>query len=181
MPGLSIFAVNYPQHPLKVLGWPEHISAALAELGVCYEQCLPALPLNRDSSDADVLAAYTAPLKQLLESSDGVSAQLVRINHGQAPAHAPHGQCIDEHGHDEDERHLFVAGQALLSLHAGDTVYQLMCEKGDLLVIPAGIYHWLDFGNQDNCVVIRVTGSEQGAQVKLSGDLIAASFARLED
>ena len=181
MPCLSVFSTSQAQHPYKVLGWPEHVIAALAEAGVHYEQCLPAMPLSRDSSDEDVLAAYAEAVAQLLESSAGLAVQLVRISHGQAPAHAPHAQSLEEHSHDEDERHLFVAGQALLSLHVGDTVYQLLCEKGDLLILPAGILHWLDFGAEENCVVIRVLGSEQGAQVKLSGDPLAANFARLED
>ena len=181
MPSLSVFSATHPQQPYKVLGWPEHVSATLAELGVRYEQYLPAMPLNRDSSDASILEAYAAPVTQLLESRADLSVQLLRISHGQAPVQAPHGQCLEAHSHDEAECHLLVAGQALFSLHAGATVYQLLCEKGDLLVIPAGICHWLDFGSQDNCVVIRVLGSEQGAQVVLSGDPIAADFARLED
>ena len=60
-------------------------------------------------------------------------------------------------------------------------VFQLLCERGDLLVIPAGTRHWLDVGSQENCVLIRVLGSVEGGQVTLSGDPIAAGFARLED
>lgn len=181
MPCLSVFAAAHPQHPLKVLGWPEHVSSTLAELGLHYVQCFPAQPLNRASSDAEVLQAYAAPVAQLLAMGNGMTVQLVRISHGQPPADAPHGHCLDEHSHSADERHLMVAGQMLLSLHVDDSVYQLLCEKGDLIVIPAGMRHWLDVGTQDNCVMIRVTGSTQGEEIGLSGNPIATGFPRLED
>jgi 1,2-dihydroxy-3-keto-5-methylthiopentene dioxygenase len=181
MPCLSVFAAANPQHPDKVLGWPEHVSITLAEVGVRYVQCVAAQPLNMTSSDEAVLQAYAAPVAQLLALDAGLSVQLVRIRHGQPLANAPHGHCLDEHSHSEDERHLFVAGQALLSLHVGDRVYQLLCERGDLLVIPAGIRHWLDLGAQDNCMMIRLRGSAEGERVELSGEPIAAAFARLED
>lgn len=181
MPSLSVFSASLPQQPGKVFGWPEHVSATLAELGVYYAHCLPVTPLNKTSNDAEVLDAYAAPVAQMLGMGAGLSAQVVRISHGQAPLDAPHGHCLDEHSHSEDERHLFVAGQALLSLHAGEMVFQLLCERGDLLVIPAGTRHWLDVGSQENCVLIRVLGSVEGGQVTLSGDPIAAGFARLED
>ena len=181
MPCLSVFSAANPQHPDKVLGWPEHVSITLAEVGVRYVQCVAAQPLNMTSSDEAVLEAYAAPVAQLLGLDAGLSVQLVRISHGQPPANAPHGHCLDEHSHSEDERHLFVAGQALLGLHVGDRVYQLLCGRGDLVVIPAGTRHWLDFGEQANCVMIRLQGSARGEQVELSGESISAEFSRLED
>lgn len=181
MPCLSVFSADHPQQPGKVLGWPEHVRDALAQVGVRYAQNHPLVPLHRGCSDAEVLAAYAQPVAQLQQERSGLRVQVVRIDGIAQPPGAPHAHCLDEHSHAEDELHLFVSGQALLSLHVAEQVFQLLCEKGDLLLIPAGSRHWFDYGEQPRCVSIRLLGREQAGLVELSGEPIARRFARLDD
>ena len=171
MPCLSVYAEDHPQQPYKVLGLPEHISAELARVGVHYVQCLPEQPLGAKPTDAEVVAAYQSCVQSLRELSGYQQLQLVR--------ESVHTQCLDEHSHSGAEVHLFVAGQALIGLHAAGMVYELICEKGDALVIPAGTRHWFDGGEPAHWVAIRLLGSAEDASVKLSGDPIASRFSRL--
>jgi 1,2-dihydroxy-3-keto-5-methylthiopentene dioxygenase len=181
MPCLSVYAEDHPQQPFKVLGLPEHISAMLAEIGVHYLQCQPELPLAAAPTEAEVLAAYQSSVRQLRELSGYQHQQLVRQMAEQPARGGWHAQCLDEHSHAEDEVHLFVAGQALIGLHGAGMVFELLCEKGDGLVIPAGTRHWFDGGEPAHWVAIRLFGSQQDVSVKLSGDPIASRFARFND
>ena len=144
MPCLSVYAEDHPQQPYKVLGLPEHISAELARVGVHYAHCLPEQALGAKPTDAEVLAAYQSCVQPLRELSGYQQLQLVR--------ESVHTQCLDEHSHSGAEVHLFVAGQALIGLHAAGMVYELICEKGDALVIPAGPRHWFDAALTDQVV-----------------------------
>lgn len=35
----------------------------------------------------------------------------------------------------------------LFSLHIGDYVYAVLCERNDLITVPAGMPHWFDGGS----------------------------------
>ena len=76
---------------------------------------------------------------------------------------------------------LFVAGRGLVSLHLDEHVYELLCERGDLLTLPAGTRHWLDFGEPATVGVIRLHKPAQGDAIQLTGDAIASQFSRLEE
>ncbi|MNH47959.1 Acireductone dioxygenase [compost metagenome] len=56
-----------------------------------------------------------------------------------------------------------------------------MCEKGDLIGVPAGVRHWLDLGEEPRFVAIRVFNQAQGSVANFTGDKIAADFPRLDD
>ena len=43
----------------------------------------------------------------------------------------------------------------LFSLHVGDKVYEVLCEKGDLIVVPDSATHWFDMGPAPRFVAIR--------------------------
>ena len=179
MPCLSVYAEDHPQQPYKVLGLPEHISAELARVGVHYAHCLPEQALGAAPAEAEVVAAYQSSVQPLRELSGYQQLQLIRQPAEQPTGGECHAQCLDEHSHAGAEVHLFVAGQALIGLHAAGMVYELICEKGDALVIPAGTRHWFDGGEPAHWVAIRLLGSAEDASVKLSGDPIASRFSRL--
>ncbi len=181
MPCLSVYAEDHPQQPFKVLGLPEHISAQLAQIGVHYDQCKPDQPLAGTPTEAEVLAAYQSSVRLLRQISGFEQLQLARQPAEVTPEGKSNARCLDEHSHTGAEVHLFVAGQALIGLHAAGMVCELICEKGDLLVIPAGTLHWFDDGEPAHWVAIRLLGNAQESDVKLSGDPIASRFARFNE
>jgi 1,2-dihydroxy-3-keto-5-methylthiopentene dioxygenase len=54
---------------------------------------------------------------------------------------------LAEHTHSEDEIRFFVDGKGLFWFHLDEEeVFNLLCERGDLISVPAGTKHWFDAG-----------------------------------
>jgi 1,2-dihydroxy-3-keto-5-methylthiopentene dioxygenase len=86
---------------------------------------------------------------------------------------------LNEHRHSEDEVRFFVAGQGLFSLHLDDRVYEVLCEKGDLIGVPDNTRHWFDMGPNPNFVAIRIFTNPAGWVADFTGSDIAQQFPRL--
>jgi 1,2-dihydroxy-3-keto-5-methylthiopentene dioxygenase len=48
----------------------------------------------------------------------------------------------------------FVDGSGLFTLHVGDRIYEIRCEKGDLIGVPDSTLHWFDMGPEPRFVAI---------------------------
>ena len=180
MSRLSVYHESLPALPNKVLSQPEHISATLAELGVQFAQW-PRVQLPADADDAAILAAYREPLAALQAAGDYPRVEISRVCPDQADRAELRDRYLAEHRHAGAEARFFVAGQGLFSLHIADHVYEILCERGDLLVIPANTWHWFDMGERPSYVTLRLLGQADGWQAEYSGDEIASRFNRLED
>ena len=88
---------------------------------------------------------------------------------------------LAEHTHGEDEVRVFVAGQGLFSLHVGGRVYEVLCNRGDLIGVPAGAAHWFDMGPNPHFVAIRLFNNPEGWVARFTGSDIADRFSRLEN
>lgn len=180
MSRLSVYHESLPALPNKVLSQPEHISATLAELGVQFAQW-PRVQLPADADDAAILAACREPLAALQAAGDYPRVEISRVCPDQADRAELRDRYLAEHRHAGAEARFFVAGQGLFSLHIADHVYEILCERGDLLVIPANTWHWFDMGERPSYVTLRLLGQADGWQAEYSGDEIASRFNRLED
>jgi 1,2-dihydroxy-3-keto-5-methylthiopentene dioxygenase len=87
---------------------------------------------------------------------------------------------LEEHRHNEDEVRFFVAGQGLFTLHIDDHVYAVLCEKDDLISVPAGTPHWFDMSESPSFVAIRLFDNPDGWVAHFTGVDIAQRFPRLE-
>jgi 1,2-dihydroxy-3-keto-5-methylthiopentene dioxygenase len=131
---LSVYAVDSPELPNKVLDHEDDIAATLAEVGVYYSR-RPAL--------ARLLAAATggerpAELVELMNEHALHALQLLELDVPD-PAWLPlEQQCL------EPELRLFLHDQVLFCMHAEGCVFALHCSAGDLLHLPAGSRSWLD-------------------------------------
>lgn len=180
MSRLSVYHESLPALPNKVLSQPEYISATLAELGVQFAQW-PRVQLPADADDAAILAAYREPLAALQAAGDYPRVEISRVCPDQADRAELRDRYLAEHRHAGAEARFFVAGQGLFSLHIADHVYEILCERGDLLVIPANTWHWFDMGERPSYVTLRLLWQADGWQAEYSGDEIASRFNRLED
>ena len=180
MSRLSVYHESLPALPNKVLSQPEHISATLAELGVQFAQW-PRVQLPADADDAAILAAYREPLAALQAAGDYPRVEISSVCPDQADRAELRDRYLAEHRHAGAEARFFVAGQGLFSLHIADHVYEILCERGDLLVIPANTWHWFDMGERPCYATLRLLGQANGWQAEYSGDEIASRFNRLED
>ena len=88
---------------------------------------------------------------------------------------------LSEHIHTEDEVRFFVDGKGLFSLHIDEKVYEVLCEKGDLISVPAHTKHWFDMGPEPQLVAIRFFNNPEGWVAHYSGNDIADRYSRLEN
>jgi 1,2-dihydroxy-3-keto-5-methylthiopentene dioxygenase len=173
---VAVYHAASPDTPNKVLTHADDITATLAEHGVRFERWQPS-PIHKGASEAEMIAAYQPQIDALGYAAVAVFS--VTSDHPQKDE--LRGQFLDERRYSEDEVRFFIAGQGLFTLHLGDYVFAVRCEKNDLLVIPAGIPHWFDMGENPHLVTLHVFNSAQGAVPLFTGDDIASRFPGLDD
>ncbi|KTC63503.1 acireductone dioxygenase [Pseudomonas fluorescens ABAC62] len=173
---VAVYHVESPDTPNKVLTHFDDIAATLAEHGVRFERWQPG-PVEKGASDAQMIAACQPQLDAL--GYCDVAVFSVTSEHQQKDE--LRARFLDEHRYSEDQARFFIAGQGLSSLHIGDYVYVVRCEKNDLLVIPAGVAHWFDIGENPHLVTLHLFNSAQGAVPAFTGDAIARRFPGLDD
>ncbi|ORL66244.1 oxidase [Pseudomonas putida] len=174
---LSVFHTSSPEVPNKVLTHHDDIAATLAEQGVRFVRRPHELRIRPGTSRDEVLAEGRGLLDELMTEYGSVAFSLLDRD-GQAPAEA---DLRDEHVHEAEEVFAVVTGRAQLSLRMGDQVYAVLCEKGDVLVVPAGARRWFDLGDNPFCLALRLFGSEQGVQARYTGDASARAFAGMDE
>jgi 1,2-dihydroxy-3-keto-5-methylthiopentene dioxygenase len=180
MSSLTVYHQTSAQLPNKVLTHLEDIAATLADFGVRFERWQAAMPLTPDADQDQLIDAYRAPLDELMAERGLAQVQVVRMDNRQPLPPELRAERLAEHSYDQDEVCLFVAGRGLFSLHVDDYVYALLCEKNDLIVIPAGIKRWFDMGEHPHFVTIRLFNAPQAA-AHFTGDAIADAFPGLDD
>jgi 1,2-dihydroxy-3-keto-5-methylthiopentene dioxygenase len=181
MSSLSVYHVSSPEIPNKVLTHLEDIQSTLAERGVHFERWQAAAAINASTSHEALIAAYREPIDKLMTERGYTTADVRSVSSDHPPMDAMRATLLEEHRIDEDLVRFFVTGRGLFSLHIDDYVYAVLCEKNDLISVPAGVKHWFDMGEHPHFTVIRLFKSPQGCEAKLTGDDIAGQFPRLED
>lgn len=176
MSSLSVYHETLAEQPNKVLTHVEDIASTLAEVGVRFERVQGVAPVAPGANPDEVAAACRAQIDQLMAERGCATAQVLSVGRER-----PHddAQQRDEHRLASDEVRLVVAGRALFTLHIDDYVYAIVCEKHDLISIPAGTRQWSDLGERPQLVVIRLFAGAEGATA--TGDAIASRFAGLDD
>lgn len=173
---VAVYHIATPDTPNKVLTHFDDIASTLAEHAVRFERWQPS-PIEKGASEAEMIAAYQPQIDALGYGF----AQVLSVT-GDHPQHVElRAQFRDERRYSEDEVRFFMAGQGLFTLHIGDYVYSVRCEKNDLLVIPAGVPHWFDMGENPHCVTLRLFNKTVSAVPELTGDDIAVRFPGLDD
>ena len=75
------------------------------------------------------------------------TADVISINARTENYGAIRAKFLAEHIHTEDEIRFFVDGQGYFWFNLeGAPVFNLLCQKGDLISVPAGSKHWFDAG-----------------------------------
>lgn len=173
---VAVYAIATPDTPNKVLTHFDDIVSTLAEHAVRFARWQPA-PIEKGASDADMIAAYQPQIDAL-----GYAAvDVFRASSDPAQNAELRAQYLNERRYSEDAVHFFIAGQGQFNLHLGDYVYAVRCEKNDLLVIPAGMPHWFDIGENPHCVTLGMFNTAKGCEPQLTGDTIADGFPGLDD
>jgi 1,2-dihydroxy-3-keto-5-methylthiopentene dioxygenase len=181
MSRLSVYHESTPQLPNKVLTHAEDIAATLAEVGVRFERWQACAPIAPGASQEEVIAAYRHEIDKLMSEQGYVTVDVISLDRSHPQKAELRAKFLDEHTHGEDEVRFFVAGRGLFTLHVGEQVYAVLCEKNDLISVPAGTRHWFDMGEEPHFVAIRLFNNPEGWVAQFTGDSIAKNFPPLED
>ncbi|NVZ69838.1 1,2-dihydroxy-3-keto-5-methylthiopentene dioxygenase [Pseudomonas costantinii] len=173
---VAVYHAATPDTPNKVLTHVDDITSTLAEHSVRFERWQPSA-IAKGASDAEMIAAYQEQIDVLGYGS----VQVLSVT-GDHPQKAElRAQFLEERRYGDDEVRFFIAGQGLFTLHIGDYVYAIRCEKNDLLVIPAGMPHWFDMGENPHLVTLHLFNTAKGGVPEFTGDDIARRFPGLDD
>jgi len=122
----------------------------LQNVGVWYDRWEANATLNDNASQEDVIAAYSKALEPFMNNNGYKVADVININSTTENYEAIRNKFLQEHTHTEDEVRVFVDGEGLFWFNLeGHAVFNVLCQKGDLISVPAGSRHWFDAGESD--------------------------------
>lgn len=102
------------------------------------------------ATQEDILQAYSKDLFPFMENGGYQTADVISINSLTENYDTIRAKFLAEHTHTEDEIRFFVDGQGLFWFNLeNEPVFNLLCEKGDLISVPAGTKHWFDAGENN--------------------------------
>lgn len=179
MSSLHILHDRHTDSALRHSRDPREIAALLGEVGVRFEQWRAQQPIEPGASQDIVLDAYRDAIDRLVGEQGYQTVDVISLNAAHPDKDALRRKFLNEHTHSEDEVRFFVAGRGLFSLHIGDKVYEVLCEQGDLISVPAHTRHWFDMGAQPGFVAIRFFNNPEGWVARYTGDDIAERCSRL--
>ena len=180
MTTLSIYPDNDPGAG-ELLADFDQIKAALAGIGVEIERWAADRMLDARADQAEVLAAYNESIEQLNQRFGFTTVDVVTLNPDHPDRAAMRQKFLAEHTHADFEVRFFVEGSGLFYLHVDGRVYTLLCEKGDLISVPADTTHWFDMGAEPYLKCIRFFTSEDGWVADFTGSDIAKTFPDFDE
>jgi len=155
---------------------PAVIAETLSTLGVLYERWRANRPLAADAGQNEVLEAYQEEIERLNADHGFQSVDVVSLGPDHPEKTALRDKFLAEHIHVDFEIRFFVDGRGLFYLHVGEQVYLLLCERGDLISVPANTTHWFDMGTNPRFKCIRFFTTPDGWLGDFTGSDIAKRF-----
>ena len=180
MSRLRIFREDDPLTPELATTTMGEIAAELARIGVRFEQWQSGTVLQPGAAPEVVMDAYRADIDRLIAEKGFRSVDVVSITPAHPDREAMRRKFLDEHFHKEDEVRFFVDGSGLFSLHVGGKVYEIRCERGDLIGVPDSTLHWFDMGPEPRFIAIRFFTEPDGWVGHFTGSDLAQRFPRYE-
>ena len=174
----------YAEHDAELLAVHADYAAISHELGrqgIRFERWQAHQALADDASQDVIIAAYRQDIDRLMVENGFQAVDVVSLTPSHPDKAAFRQKFLHEHTHSEHEVRFFVDGQGLFYLHLGDKVYAVLCEKGDLISVPAGVTHWFDMGPNPFFKAIRLFTNPAGWVAHFTGSTLADRFPRLEN
>ncbi|MDD3517485.1 MAG: acireductone dioxygenase [Chromatiales bacterium] len=177
MSELRIYAENDPAQA-EVHTDFDAIRSRLGALGLRFERWQANAPLAPGADQETVIDAYRGDIDRLMRENGFQAVDVIAMTPDHPQKDALRAKFLNEHTHSEDEVRFFVDGSGLFYVHAGDRVYGVLCEKGDLIGVPDGTTHWFDMGPAPHFTAIRLFTNPEGWVANFTGSDIASRFPR---
>jgi 1,2-dihydroxy-3-keto-5-methylthiopentene dioxygenase len=126
---------------------------------IVFEQWPAPAQLSGSATQEEVLESYAEVLQPYMAAHGYQTADVINVTPDNPNIEELSRKFLSEHTHSEDEVRFFVDGEGLFwfNLENGvDPPFCLICQKGDLISVPAGTKHWFDFGPKKFVKCIRV-------------------------
>lgn len=163
----------------------EDIQTQLKEININIERWQPKSPVGLEASQEEILEAYADQVNKIKQDCNFKGVDVMSLNAksklNTEDLKKIRQKFLDEHVHSDDEVRYFIEGQGLFCIHAKNKVYQILCEAGDFISVPANTKHWFDMGSEPNFKCIRFFGEETGWIAEYTEDKIAQGFPRLDE
>ncbi len=188
MSRLTHYKDNDPSNPISITEDPSEIEASLKAAGITYRQwaTYDAATAISELEESDhrsehILTFYKQEILRLKASEGYTTADVIRLTPEHPEKKSLREKFLNEHTHSEDEVRFFVEGQGLFTMHINNHVYSLLCEKGDLINVPANTPHWFDMGENPRFTCIRLFTNPEGWVAQYTDSDIAKQFPRLSE
>ena len=175
MTTLTIFSDNDAASSETLTDFAD-IARTLIGIGVEFERWEANQPLTKDATQDEVLLAYKPSIDKLNKKYGFKSVDVVGLNPDHPDKAAMRQKFLAEHTHADFEVRFFVEGSGLFYLHTNKKVYTVLCEKGDLISVPANTTHWFDMGENPYFKAIRFFTTPDGWVGNFTGSEIAKQF-----
>lgn len=156
------------------------IANALKTINVRFERWEASKQFAQNANDAAIIEAYGADIERIKKEGGYQTVDILRVNAATPDKPAIRAKFLNEHTHSEDEVRFFVEGAGIFYLRKNGKVYMTLCERGDLISVPAGTTHWFDMGPEPDITAIRFFDNKEGWVPHFTGDKIADAFPKFE-
>lgn len=180
MSRLTVYPDNNPTKPELDTTDAAKIVATLQEINVRFERWEASCRLSENAQDTDVFEAYHSDIERIKNEGGYQTVDVLRCNALTPDKPAIRAKFLNEHTHNEDEVRFFVEGAGIFYLRVNGKVYMTLCERGDLISVPAGVTHWFDMGPEPDITAIRFFDNKEGWVPHFTGSPIAEQFPKFE-
>lgn len=160
---------------------PGKIARRLAGINVSFERWTAEKELHARLSQEEIIDAYRTSVDKLMSQFGFKTIDVVSLRPDHPDRKAFRQKFLAEHTHDDFEVRFFVDGRGLFYLHVNNQVYVILCERGDLISVPAHTAHWFDMGEHPDFKCIRFFTTPDGWQANFTGDDIATRYPNFDE
>ncbi|MBI1838217.1 MAG: cupin [Flavobacteriia bacterium] len=174
--------LSIPQTKIQITN-PAEIKSFFNERGIYFDQWKCDIIFKDSATQEEILNAYQKDLQPFMKSGGYLDADVISINQLTENYDAIRAKFLAEHTHSEDEIRFFVDGKGIFwfNLENEEPIFNLLCEKGDLISVPTGTKHWFDAGETNPFVkAIRIFSDTKGWTPEYTGSKIETEFANFE-
>lgn len=139
--------LSIPEKQIQI-SHPDEIRRFFNERGIFFDQWNCEVTFDDKASQEEILAAYSKDLNPFMQQGGYLTADVISIHSLTENYPAIRTKFLAEHTHTEDEIRFFVDGKGLFWFNLeNEPIFNLLCERGDLISVPAGTKHWFDAGD----------------------------------
>ena len=178
---MAILKIYQDQELKKTFAENQEIKTELAKVGIGFSTWQAAQKLNKENSQEEIKTLFANEIQQVLTENNFSNFDIVSVSPKLEGIELLKEKFIPEHTHDDNEVRFFIDGSGLFCVNYNDSIYQILCQKGDYISVPAKTKHWFDMGSAANFKCIRFFENESGWVAKYTGSKISTQYPLMDE